>query len=196
MHNSTSTFYNWLAFLYPVINYFLKRHKKALIEEVNGSFPGKLLEIGVGNGSHLSLYRSHQIVAIDISEAMLHKAQRFKSNNTTLLHMNGENLLFPEACFDYVVICHVLAVTKNPEQLLRQIYKVLKPGGKLFILNHFTPANWLRYIDRAFQPFSSLFHFRSSFHLTDIKELQRFSLCKQTELGQSSYYKLLIFCKP
>lgn len=196
MHNSTGAFYNCLSFFYPAIDYFLKRHKKALIEEVNGSVPGKLLEIGIGNGSHLSLYRSHQIVAIDISEAMLRKAHRFKNEHTELLLMNGENLLFSEACFDYVVISHVLAVTKDPEQLLKQIYKVLKPGGKLFILNHFTPDNWLRYVDWAFQPFSSLFHFKSSFHLTDVKELQRFSLHKQTELGISSYFKLLIFCKP
>jgi phosphatidylethanolamine/phosphatidyl-N-methylethanolamine N-methyltransferase len=196
VHNSTGSFYNCLSFFYPAIDYFLKRHKEALLEEINGCVPGKLLEIGIGNGSHLSLYRSHQIVAIDISEAMLRKARRFKSEYTQLLFMNGENLLFPEASFDYVVICHVLAVTKDPEQLLKQIYKVLKPGGRLFILNHFTPVNWLRYVDWAFQPVSSLFHFKSSFHLADIKELQRFSLHKQTELGKNAYYKLLIFSKP
>jgi len=196
VHNSTGTFYNSLSFFYPAIDYFLKRQKKDLIKEVNGSVPGKLLEIGIGNGSHLSLYRAHQIVGIDISEVMLRKARRFKNEHTELILMNGENLLFPEASFDYVVISHVLAVTKDPEQLLKQIYKVLKPGGKLFILNHFTPNNWLRYVDWAFQPFSTLFHFKSFFHLTDIKELQRFSLHKQTEPGKSSYYKLLIFCKP
>lgn len=196
MQNSTGIFYNYISFLYPVIDYFLKGHKKTLIEEVNSAVPGKLLEIGIGNGSHLPLYRSHQITGIDISEAMLQNAQRFKGEHTKLLLMNGENLLFPEASFDYVVICHVLAVTKNPDQLLQQIDKVLKPGGKLFILNHFTPDNWLRYLDWAFQPLSSIFHFKSSFHLTDIKELQRFSLHKQTELGNGSYFKLLIFCKP
>ena len=196
MQNSTGTFYNYISFLYPAIDYFLKGHKKTLIEEVNRAAPGKLLEIGIGNGSHLPLYRSHQITGIDISEAMLHHAQRFKGEHTRLHLMDGENLLFPAASFDYVVICHVLAVTKNPDQLLKQVDKVLKPGGKLFILNHFTPGNWLRYVDRAFQPLSSFFHFRSSFHLADIKELQRFSLHKQTELGSGSYYKLLIYCKP
>jgi phosphatidylethanolamine/phosphatidyl-N-methylethanolamine N-methyltransferase len=196
VYNSTGIFYNCLSSLYPAINYFLKGYKKALIEEVNNNAPGKLLEIGIGNGSHLPLYGTHQITGIDISEAMLNKAQRFKNEHTKLFLMNGENLLFPEVSFDYVVISHVLAVTKNPDQLLKQIYKVLKPGGKLFILNHFTPDNWLRYVDWAFQPLSTLFHFKSSFKLTDIKELQLFSLYKQTELGKSSYYKLLIFCKP
>jgi phosphatidylethanolamine/phosphatidyl-N-methylethanolamine N-methyltransferase len=196
MRYSTAAFYNRLSFFYPVINYFIKGQRKVLIQEINRAVPGKLLEIGIGNGSHLPLYTAHQIIGIDISEAMLNKAKRFKNNNVKLLLMNGENLSFPEACFDHVVISHVLAVTKDPDQLLAQVYKVLKPGGNLFILNHFTPDNWLRYIDHAFQPLSALFHFRSSFHLCHIKGLQRFSLIKQTGLGPGSYFKLLIFCKP
>lgn len=167
-----------------------------MIDEVNSAPPGKLLEIGIGNGSHLPSYTGHHITGIDISEAMLKKAQRFKNNNVELLLMNGENLLFPEACFDYVVMSHVLAVAKDPEQLLLQVYSVLKPGGKLFILNHFTPGNWLGYVDRAFQPLSSMLHFKSSFYLHSIRGLQRFFLMKQTELGKYAYFKLLIFCKP
>jgi phosphatidylethanolamine/phosphatidyl-N-methylethanolamine N-methyltransferase len=196
VHYSTGTFYNRISFLYPAINYFLQGQRKVLIKEVNSTLPGKLLEIGIGNGSHLPLYTSHQIIGIDISEAMLRKAQRFKSDNMELLLMNGENLLFSEACFDYVVVAHVLAVAKNPVQLLEQVYKVLKPGGKLFILNHFTPDNWLKYVDWAFQPLSTFLHFKSFFYLHTIKGIQRFCLLKQTEVGMCSYFKLLIFCKP
>jgi len=193
---STTTFYNRISFIYPVINYFFKAHRKTLIAAVNSALPGNLLEIGVGHGSHLPLYTTHEITGIDISEAMLNKAHRYKGQRTRLLLMNGEELLFSEATFDYVVICHVLAVTKNADRLLEQVYKVLKPGGKLYILNHFTPANALRYIDWAFQPLSFLFHFRSAFYLHNIKGLKRFSLLKQTELGISSYYKLLIYNRP
>lgn len=195
MH-STGTFYNRISFLYPAVNYFLAGQRRVLINEVNSVVPGRLLEIGVGNGSHLPLYTSHEITGIDISEAMLNKAKRFKNDNIELLVMNGESLLFPAESFDYVVMSHVLAVTKHPDQLLAQVYKVLKPGGKLFILNHFTPGNWLRYVDRAFHPISSLFHFRSSFRLHDVKGLKQFSLVQETELGRWSYFKLLIFCKP
>src|SRR5690606_25197439 len=96
---------------------------------------------------------------------------------------DGENLSFPEASFDYVVVCHVLAVTNRPDQLLSQVYKVLKPGGKLFILNHFTPDNWLRYMDKGFHPFSSYFHFRSLFYMNKIKGFGKFTLVKQQDLG-------------
>lgn len=196
MHYSIRAFYNQLSFLYPVINYFLKGQRKALIKEVNSAVPGKLLEIGIGNGSHIPLYTTHQIMGIDISEAMLNKAKRFENDRIELQVMNGEELTFTEASFDYVVMSHVLAVTKDPDRLLGQAHKVLRPGGKLYILNHFTPGNWLRFVDHAFQPLSSLFHFRSSFYLHRIKGLQQFTLLKQTELGKGSYFKLLIFCKP
>ena len=195
MRYSTGNFYNRISFLYPFINFFLKGQRKFLIDEVNSTLPGKLLEIGIGNGSHLPLYISHQITGIDISENMLSKARRYKKNNIELVLMNGENMMFPEASFDYVVMSHVLAVTKNPDQLLQQVYNVLKPGGKLFILNHFTPDNWLRYLDQVFQPLSSVFHFKSAFYQHNIKGLQHFYLLKQTELGRCSYFKILIYCK-
>lgn len=196
MNFSTASFYNRIAFIYPVISYFFNDHRKTLIEEVNRAGPGRLLDIGVGNGAHLPLYASHQVTGIDISSAMLEKAQRFQGDNIRLLLMDGEDLLFPEAFFDYVVISHVLAVAKNSDQLLEQVYKVLRPGGKLFVLNHFTPGNWLKIIDRAFQPLSGFFHFKSTFYLHDIKTLERFSLCRQMELGTGSYYKLLIYTRP
>lgn len=194
--SNTQNFYNRISFLYPVINYFLVRQRKALIGEVNKAKPGKLLEIGVGNGSHLPLYSSHQITGIDISEAMLEKARSFENDTITLLLMDGENLLLPKAGFDYVVMSHVLAVAKDPEKLLEQVYRVLKPGGKLYILNHFTPDNSLKYIDRIFHPFSRLLHFKSVFRLEDIQGLKRFYLVSQKGQGIGSYFKLLTYSKP
>jgi phosphatidylethanolamine/phosphatidyl-N-methylethanolamine N-methyltransferase len=193
---STDVFYNRISFMYPIINSFLKGQREVLIGEVNNCPPGKLLEIGVGNGSHLPLYASHDITGIDISEAMLGNAKRFESSIIRLLVMDGENLSFADSGFDYVVISHVIAVVQNPDKLLEQVHRVLKPGGKLFILNHFTPDNGLKYIDRAFHPLSSVLHFKSLFYIDSINGLKRFSLLKQEELGSFSYFKLLILSKP
>lgn len=167
-----------------------------MIEAVNNETPGEVLEIGIGTGSHLPLYNAHRVTGIDISEAMLKQATSFKSDNTNLVLMNGEDLSFNEASFDYVVISHVLAVTKDPNKLLGQVYKVLKPGGKLFILNHFTPGNWLRHIDRIFHPLSSVLHFKSLFYLHNIDELNKFRFLKQRDFGKFSYFKLIIYSRP
>jgi phosphatidylethanolamine/phosphatidyl-N-methylethanolamine N-methyltransferase len=193
---SVSSFYNRITFFYPAINFFLEAHRHALVNEVNSANPGTLLEIGIGDGSHLPLYEHHQITGIDVSEVMLRKARRSARPGTTLCIMNGEHLLFPETSFDYVVLSHVLAVTPHPDRLLAEVYRVLRPGGRLFVLNHFTPGNWLRYIDWAFQPLSSIFHFRSLFYVEQIEGLQRFRVLKERSLGSVSYFKLLILVKP
>lgn len=196
MNHSTASFYNRIAGLYPAVNLFLKSQKKRMIESVNKELPGRILEIGIGDGSHLPLYQFHQIVGIDISETMLKKARRVITPDTKLMLMNGENMSFPEKYFDYIILSHVIAVTENPGRLIEEVFRVLKPGGKLFILNHFTPANWLRYVDWSLQPVAALFHLKSCFYIQDITGLQRFRLVRQVELGIGSYFKLLIFKKP
>lgn len=195
MSQTIADFYNRLYFLYPVVNHFLKRQKRVLIEEVNKAPAGKLLEIGVGNGSHLSLYKSHEITGIDISSTMLNKA-KLAGTPATLLLMNGEQLAFPDAFFDYVVVSHVLAVTTNPDQLLAEAHRVLKPAGKLFVLNHFTPDNPLKLIDWLLQPVCRLLHVKSFFHAELIRGFRQFTLCSTTALGTGAYYKLFIFRKP
>ena len=191
---STRSFYNRISVLYPVIDFFLKRHRKRLIEAVNNEPPGNLLEVGVGSGSHLQLYKHHCITGIDISESMLHLAEQYKSPENVLMLMDGEHMKFDDGSFDFVVMCHVLAVVGDPDQLLIEARRVLQPGGKLFILNHFTPTGLLSYIDRMFQPLASLFHFRSRFYLDDIRGLKDFELQLQKKVG-GNYFQIMIYTR-
>jgi len=109
--------------------------------------------------------------------------------------MDGKALLFANEKFDYVVLSHVIAVVDNPEQLFEEIFRVLKPQGRIFILNHFTPNNWVRYIDAAFEPVSKIFHFKSVFSIDEIVAIKKFTLLKQLHFGLASYFKLLIYQK-
>jgi phosphatidylethanolamine/phosphatidyl-N-methylethanolamine N-methyltransferase len=188
-------FYNRFYFLYPVVDVFLKPQKCRLLQEINALPCGHLLEIGVGNGSHLNLYQSHRITAIDTSLKMLETARKHQYANVELLQMDGERLLFPDQTFDYVVLSHVIAVVNNPEKLLEETYRVLKPNGQIFILNHFTPQNWLRHIDSSFQLVSKLFHFNSIFHVNRLVAIRKFTLLREIGFGQLSYFKLLIYAK-
>lgn len=173
---------------------FLRPQKTELIKEVNSQRRGKLLEVGIGNGKHLSLYREHDITGIDSSAAMLAIAGKHANAETRLILMDGENLLFPNASFDYVVLSHVLAVVDCPDRLLHEIHRVLKPTGRVFILNHFTPGNPLRFLDYAFHPLSRMFRFRSVFYIEQLAAIKKFSLVK-TKSFRFSYFKLLIFKK-
>lgn len=195
MCKQTEIFYNRFSLLYPVIEIFLKPQKQKLFQKINSLPFGELLEIGVGNGSHLHLYKRHKIVGIDTSPGMLALAARRKKENIRLIQMNGEGLSFPDQCFDYVILSHVIAVVDNPEKLLEEAYRVLKPNGKILILNHFTPTNWLRFVDYSFQVFAKMFHFRSLFYINGLTALKKFILLEEISFGRLSYFKLLIYYK-
>lgn len=195
MNKQTESFYNKFSGLYPLINIFLKGQKQLLFQEINQLPYGNLLEIGIGNGSHLPLYKTHKIVGIDTSVKMLEMAKKKAGNETELFQMDGEALRFDDAYFDYVVLSHVIAVVDHPEKLLEEAHRVLKPKGRVFILNHFTPDNWLKYIDRSFGSISKLFHFKSVFYVTDLIATKNFSQLTEINLGPLSYFKLLIFEK-
>jgi len=195
MNTRSEKFYNRFAFMYPVIDLFLRPQKRKFFSTINGYPNGQLLDIGVGNGAHFKYYSTHKITGIDTSRNMVMQAQKQAGGNIHVLQMNGENLSFRSGVFDYVILSHVLAVVEDPERLLEEVYRVLKPGGKIFILNHFTPNNWLRYVDEAFGNISRRFHFKSVFHVSDLHQIEKFKMLRSFNAGPFSYFKILIYEK-
>jgi phosphatidylethanolamine/phosphatidyl-N-methylethanolamine N-methyltransferase len=195
MNKSSEKFYDRLSLLYPLIDLFLRPQKRKFFSTINGYPHGRLLEIGVGNGSHLKYYAHHEITGIDTSKSMLASARKHQKDNTQLLQMNGEALRFPNEAFDYVILSHVIAVVEDPEKVMDEVYRVLKPNGRVFILNHFTPEHWLRYLDIAFEKISRLLHFKSVFHITSVQKIKKFTLLSEFNAGLFSYFKILIYEK-
>jgi phosphatidylethanolamine/phosphatidyl-N-methylethanolamine N-methyltransferase len=195
MPDRSQRFYDRFAFVYPVIDLFLTPQKRAFFELIASTTPGRLLEIGVGNGSHLRCYKSHEVIGIDNSSAMLARAKKHRRADIELMQMSGEDLQFQDASFDHVVLSHVIAVVDDPDRLVREVHRVLRPGGNIYILNHVTPSNGLRYIDRAFAAVTDLLKFRSVFDPSSITELQRFTLIHEEGIGLFSYFKILIYEK-
>ena len=97
MSTAIESFYNKFSLFYPLVDVFLWPQKKVLLDEINHLPDGKLLEIGVGNGAHLRLYKKHNVIGIDTSAAMLAVAAKRNPDNAELLQMNGEALLFDDA---------------------------------------------------------------------------------------------------
>lgn len=195
MNQQTDIFYDKFSFFYPLVDLVLRPQKKTLFRMINSLPEGQLLEIGAGNGSHFKYYQKHQVTAIDTSEAMLAIARKNSTDNIRVLKMSGEDLSFEAATFDYVVLSHVIAVVPHPEQLLAETLRVLKPGGQLLILNHFTPENCLKYIDRLFSAVSKVFHFSSVFYIDQLEAIKKYLLVKEVRFGPGAYFKLLIYRK-
>ncbi len=103
---------------------------------------GRILEIGVGTGLSFDDYNaSTDIIGIDMSEAMIARARkRLVSGRYPFVKelsvMDANNLAYPDATFDGVVGQFVITLVENPERVLSECARVLKPGGQIILVNH------------------------------------------------------------
>lgn len=191
----TSQFYDTISPLYFMIDFFLKPHKKLITKEVN-EFPDcSILEIGVGQATHLKKYHSKQITGIDSSAKMLQQAKRNNPNTVTLVNMDAANLSQLNQKFDIVILAHVLSTTSNPNEILKEAHNVLNTNGKIIILNHFSNGQVVGFIERLFQLIANLFHFQSYFPLENLTTLKIVRPVKALKFGLLNSYQLLVFEK-
>ena len=104
-----------------------------------GAARGLVLEIGVGSGLNLPLYglTVTQVVAIDPSLELLRLASKRRlaaRAPISLLPASAEQLPFAEAVFDTVVMTWALCSIAHPVAALREMGRVLKPGGRLLFV--------------------------------------------------------------
>jgi phosphatidylethanolamine/phosphatidyl-N-methylethanolamine N-methyltransferase len=103
---------------------------------------GRILEIGVGTGLSFDDYdAATEITGIDISEPMIARARaRLDSGRYPFvreLHvMDAHDLAFADASFDCVVGQFVITLVENPERVLSECARVLRPGGQIILVNH------------------------------------------------------------
>jgi phosphatidylethanolamine/phosphatidyl-N-methylethanolamine N-methyltransferase len=103
---------------------------------------GKILEVGVGTGLSFDDYdASTEITGIDMSEPMLTKARAKMTSGRyphvkDVLQMDAHKMSFPDATFDCVVAQFVITLVANPEQVLSECHRVVKPGGRIILVNH------------------------------------------------------------
>ena len=101
-----------------------------------------ILEVGIGTGLNLPLYPANcRITGIDLSEEMLEKAQdkvvELGLNNVTLKAMDATVMDFGDSEFDAAVATYTISAVPDPVAVLREMRRVVKPGGNIVLLNHF-----------------------------------------------------------
>ena len=103
---------------------------------------GRILEIGVGTGLSFDDYdASTEITGIDMSEPMIARAhERLKSGRYPFVKdlqvMDAHNMTFADATFDCVVGQFVITLVEDPERVLSECARVVKPGGQIILVNH------------------------------------------------------------
>jgi len=101
-----------------------------------------VLEVGIGTGLNLPLYPwSCQLTGIDLMQEMLDKAVERVHNlampNVTLKVMDATSMDFGENEFDKALATYTISAVPDPVAVLREMRRVVKPGGIIVILNHF-----------------------------------------------------------
>lgn len=98
-----------------------------------------VLEIGVGNGSHAQLIAPHckSYTGIDLTEyAVKSTSKRFEvfGLKGTIRQMDAEKLDFADGSFDYIWTWGVIHHSASTGQILIEMNRVLRPGGKATIM--------------------------------------------------------------
>lgn len=103
---------------------------------------GKILEVGVGTGLSFDDYdATTEITGIDLCEPMLEKARAKMATGRypwvkDVRQMDAHAMEFADATFDCVVAQFVITLVANPEQVLSECHRVVKPGGRIILVNH------------------------------------------------------------
>jgi ubiquinone/menaquinone biosynthesis C-methylase UbiE len=126
----------------------------------------RVLEIGVGLGADHQRFAEAgaDLTGIDLTpRAVEHTSRRLAAfgHRSDVRVMDAENLEFPDATFDVVYSWGVLHHSPDTAKAVREVYRVLKPGGeaRVMIYHKYSFVGymlWARYALLRFRPFTSM----------------------------------------
>jgi ubiquinone/menaquinone biosynthesis C-methylase UbiE len=106
---------------------------------------GEVLEVAVGTGLNLPFYPPDvRLTGVDLSPAMLGVARTRAADlgrEVDLREGDAQALPLPDASFDSVVCTLSLCAIPNPRVAIGEMWRVLRPAGRLLLLDH-VGSNW------------------------------------------------------
>ncbi len=148
--------FNNISGTYDFLNHFMSMGidivwRKKAIGELKALQPKIMLDVATGTGDFafeaIKILNPEQIIGVDIAEGMLGIAHK-KIVERNLAHVfsvrkgDSEGLLFDDDHFDAITVAFGVRNYENLEKGLADMYRVLKPGGKIVILEFSKPRNF------------------------------------------------------
>ena len=127
--------------------------KRFTIEKSGARKGGKILDLAGGTGDLAALFSpivgdNGEVVLADINDSMLKVGRdrmidRGLINNISFAQVNAESLPFEEHYFDCITVAFGLRNVTDKQKALNSMYRVLKPGGRLLVLEFSKPTSEL-----------------------------------------------------
>lgn len=120
--------------------------RRQLVRAVRAQQPARVLDLATGSGDVLLALQKHRaftesVIGADFCLPMLQQARAKKA--TKLLVGDGLHLPFPAASFDAVTIAWGLRNFADRLAGLKEMRRVLRPGGRAYVLEFSHPVGWL-----------------------------------------------------
>ncbi|QGK70250.1 methyltransferase domain-containing protein [Allosaccharopolyspora coralli] len=118
---------------------------------------GEVLEVAIGTGLNLDWYPPDEVrlTGVDLSPVMLDHARRRAAatgREVTLSTGNAQRLEFADGLFDTVVCTFSLCAVPDDREVVTEIKRVLRPGGRLLLADHVVSTAWpVRVLQRALE---------------------------------------------
>lgn len=150
VHHVFEKIYNRYDFMNSVISF--QRHKswrKDVMKRMKVREGDSALDVCCGTGDwSIALAneatKSGKVVGLDFSQNMLSvgekKKQELQLDQLEFIHGNAMNMPFPDNSFDYVTIGFGLRNVPNYKQVLKEMKRIVKPGGKVVCLETSQPT--------------------------------------------------------
>lgn len=149
---------------------FVKVMYQSLLEELEKDEKGKLLDVGCGTGNVLCklVNGKRELFGIDLSENMVEESKKRMGKDADIKVADAEHIPYKDNTFDTLVCNASFHHYPHPEEVLREMKRVLKNGGKLLIGEGYTMQPI-----RALLNFSFLFSDSGDFHSYGKHELTK-----------------------
>jgi phosphatidylethanolamine/phosphatidyl-N-methylethanolamine N-methyltransferase len=167
------------------------------VESMRVSAGDRVLEIGVGTGLSLPFYSEDiRFTGIDISDAMLaqarERAEQLGRTATDLHLMDATALSFGDGVFDHVLVPYVISVVPEPDRVMSEVRRVVRPGGRVTVVNHFHGENFFqRAFESLFTPLSQWLGFRMDVPLSVVTEAEGFEVLSVRRVNLLGLWRLI-----